>query len=162
MPSRYWNPEESLRHSNVSSWQLLAGFSTFLLLTWNIVQPCFLSKLHFLITTNCHTLSVSTRGNDNEQLHFPKTHLTDFRLMGMAKTFVFDEHICAAWRFHPREVNMLLAVGRQHQGSFLVAMKYLWSRCWFPALHTLLYKLRVTKKIEVSNSHFYTYLQIPV
>jgi len=60
-------------------------------------------------------LSVSTSENDNEQLHFTKTHLTDFRLMGMANNFApaFDEHICAAWKIHDRTVNVLLAAGRQ-------------------------------------------------
>lgn len=72
----------------------LKAFFTVLVLILNILQPWFLSKLYLLITANCHTLSVFTCGNYNEQLHYTKTHLTDFRLMGMANKCApaFNEH----------------------------------------------------------------------
>lgn len=112
---RCWNSEESLRLSNTIPWKSFKGFFTVVVLTLNISPPWFLSKPYLLITTNCHTLSVFTCGNYNEQLHFTKMHLTDFRLMAMANKCApaFDEHICAAWNFHARRVNVFLTVGRQ-------------------------------------------------
>lgn len=102
-------------------------------------------------------MSVSTSGNDNEQLHFTKTHLTDFRLMGMANNFApaFDEHIYAAWKFHPRRVNVLLAVGRQIAPRLSSSNTELIMDQMLICCSSEFSKLWAAIKAAVSSDHFY-------